>query len=85
MFCMYKPVCSSYGLWLYIKNIYFLFLTQVWAVSGERRGSSGRKMGSIPLKWATLAVTRQTPPMKRCAQVCDPPSTLTILQPHVLL
>ncbi|XDV41447.1 hypothetical protein PO909_010320 [Leuciscus waleckii] len=41
----------------------------VWAVSGERRGNSGSKRGSIPLKWATLVVTPQTRPMRRCAQV----------------
>lgn len=59
-----------YGYILGIFILSYMFLTQVWAVSGEQRGSSGRKRGSIPLKWATLAVTPQTLPMRRCAQVC---------------
>lgn len=71
MFC-----CLNYGsviVYGYILGIFifsFMFLTQVWAVSGERRGNSGSKRGSIPLKWATLVVTPQTRPMRRCAQVC---------------
>lgn len=42
---------------------------QVWAVSGELRGSSGGRRESTPLKWVMQEDTPQTPPTKRCAQV----------------
>lgn len=42
---------------------------QVWAVSGELRGSSGGRKESTPLKWGMQEDTPQTLPTKRCAQV----------------
>lgn len=42
---------------------------QVWAVSGEPRGSSGGRKESIPLKWVMQEDIPQTLPTRRCAQV----------------
>lgn len=53
----------------FINYLYIFFFLQVWAVSGVQRESSGGKRGSILLKWATLGVTPQTLPMKKCALV----------------
>ena len=45
---------------------------QVWAVSGEPRGSSGGRREFTPLKWVMQEVTPQTPPTRRSAQVTLP-------------
>lgn len=64
---------------VFFKNIFYVYFTQVWAVSGGQRGSFGGRKGSTLLKWATPGVTPQTLSMTKCALV-SPRFTLKLNQ-----